>query len=516
MLRNIQRYSGVFISNPRGALKLIFQVFKATIIETISYKFSLKTARISQGSRELTLLVLHPFILLIYALDKRKILSKQKLLNQIDFTIPSFLSEFNGKELNGLIGRFDKYGKLVKIDEFNKNFIPRSRSDIQLRKVAGKIFIRKIYLGNLRWFRMFNEIRALMLLNKKKILAPILLNFSFSKKYIDFTYSGKSLHNLLIEKGADLNIEERYFKDGLSYFQEHFDEFKEIIANKLIEIHRAGIMLYDINYANITITENSKQAVFIDFESSRIFANQSSSKFLIQRDRDTHKLNILLGTNNFNYDIVKTKLSEIISGNTIYAPYSIGHGLNTRHLFDRNVGFGKFFYSIINEVKHTRAETILSLGSNNSSVELLIARKIRCKIVTVEFNKEFFSQAQFFLKASEWAENKDLQVELLNEDMGEISQLKNEYDLILGLCSLYYLGSDKMINVLRHLKTNSKFLLLQANNAIGIGRSTKEDYETASLDWQILILKSLNYIIIRVNKWKNYSRPTILAQCKVD
>jgi hypothetical protein len=136
--------------------------------------------------------------------------------------------------------------------------------------------------------------------------------------------------------------------------------------------------------------------------------------------------------------------------------------------------------------------------------------------VTVEFNKEFFSQAQFFLKASEWAENKDLQVELLNEDMGEISQLKNEYDLILGLCSLYYLGSDKMINVLRHLKTNSKFLLLQANNAIGIGRSTKEDYETASLEWQILILKSLNYIIIRVNKWKNYSRPTILAQCKVD
>jgi hypothetical protein len=323
------------------------------------------------------------------------------------------------------------------------------------------------------------------------------------------------LHNLLIEKGANLNEEETYFTDGLRYLKDSYPEFKDTIASKLIEIHRAGLMLYDINFANVAIIDKSRDPIFIDFESARLFKKLNSYAFLIQRDRDTLKLNRLIDSKNYTYKSIRLKLNELITSGQVYAPYSIGFGLHTPGLYDRNVGFGKYFYSIESEVKQTHAKSILSMGTNNSCIELMIARKLKCEITSIESDKENVAQAQFFLEASEWAENKDIKLKIILGDMGDPSNLKSNYDLIMALCSLYYLGQEEMIKMLNLIQKTSKFILLQANNAKEIGRENSNEYRIASSSWQIKKLNDLGYQIIRVNEWKNYSRPTILAYCQV-
>ena len=73
-----------------------------------------------------------------------------------------------------------------------------------------------------------------------------------------------------------------------------------------------------------------------------------------------------------------------------------------------------------------------------------------------------------------------------------------------------------MLKTLNSIKKITSFILLQANNATGIGRENLQSYKIASLEWQVKALSGLGFNVVKVKNWKQYSRPTILASSTVE
>ena len=502
--------------NPLGALKLFCMYLFVSFYQPISYNFAICISRSNRLIRELLILLYLPILFIIYGINKNKLLRSQ---GDDSFISQQFYRGKNESQIHGIevfLGEFDKFGKFVDFERIPHEFIARSRSRINLLSIGDAKFIRKTFLGTNGWFRMINEIRAIIFLNKKNVEVPIILDYSLFKKQIEIQYVGQSLHNLLIEKNAQVNQVDTYFTDGIRTLQAHYSQLLGPISYKLKQIHRAGVNLYDINYANILVSDDITKVFFIDFESARIYRKTKSATFLVQRDRDSKKLMNLLGTIELTYDSVKSQLAEVIKSKQLYAPYSIGFGLNTPGLLDRNLGFGKYYYILHSQVKNFLNKSVLSLGTNNCSVELIMSRTKGCKIKCIEINEENVIQAEFFLKASEWADNSKIDLEILVGNIAEKLPLKSRFDLTMALCSIYYLGEKNMLKTLNSIKKITSFILLQANNATGIGRENLQSYKIASLEWQVKALSGLGFNVVKVKNWKQYSRPTILASSTVE
>jgi hypothetical protein len=249
----------------------------------------------------------------------------------------------------------------------------------------------------------------------------------------------------------------------------------------------------------------------VDFESARIYKSRYGVRFLIQRDKDRNKLNQLFMTKLPTHDSIKAELRNLVKLERIYALMSLGHGIYTPGLFDRNLGFGKFHYSIKSLVKQISNGRILSLGSNNSALELMISVKFGSSVTCLELDKGNIGQAIFFHKALEWSTNREIDVNFVNSPMEEFNLAEKNYDLVISLCSIYYLEEPLIEDILSKVSFVTDEVLLQFNISPDIGRTRARDYELASPVHYLELLPRLSYVNLKLHQWKSYSRPIISA-----
>ena len=153
--------------------------------QPISYNFAIRISRFNRLIRELLILLYLPILFIIYGINKNKLLRSQ---GDDSFISQQFYRGKNEFQIHGIevfLGEFDKFGQFVDFERIPHEFIARSRSRINLLSIGDAKFLRKTYLGTNGWFRMINEIRAIIFLNKKNVEVPIILGYSLFKKQIE-------------------------------------------------------------------------------------------------------------------------------------------------------------------------------------------------------------------------------------------------------------------------------------------------------------------------------------------
>jgi len=515
VVRRLTRALFLFINNPISWGRLILAGLIAKVHNPIKYRIAKRISRYERALTEICIFLIHP-VGLIYLSFRFHLSTLNPQTNRDKSSKFRFKKKTKKRFILEAqkIGEINKDGLFIKSkeacnissrDEMAKS-LQRERSKVEYFVFDNSKIVRKEYKGAFPYFRIFNELRI-----QKKLKFKNIVTLSIIKRTIYLRYQGESLHSILTSFGANLKNEELYFLNGITAFQRDLRHLQSPIIKELLKFHHMGVTLYDLNYANILVDDELQKVSFVDFESARIYRHQSGSRFMIQRDRDREKLNRLFGFELPTYRRIKSELQSLLLANEIYAPISLGYGLCTPGIFDRNLGFGKFHYSVDPLIRKMPNNNILSLGTNNSSLEFLIAAKYGSKITCLEISKENIIQAKFFLNALEWSLNKELAVELVNTPIETFDFSQNSFDLVLFLCSIYYLEEPTIRVVLSKVAQNSKNLMIQLNTAGDIGRDSYRDYELAAPEYFLNLLPELDYVKIQLHEWKSYSRPIITS-----
>ncbi|MBI4231773.1 hypothetical protein HY605_00960 [Candidatus Peregrinibacteria bacterium] len=389
--------------------------------------------------------------------------------------------------------------------------------------------IRKEYFGVDAKPRFLDELRALERLRGIARVPEVLeidpYKFSVTQSFI----FGQDLERVLSAFGARLTGEDcrlrfavtvtfqdifaEYLREGAKYSGSLPRQLINDIYSQLQAVHRAGIMLYDLKYGNIIIENKSGKPYLVDFDGAQVFTSLSGRAFLVERDRDVARFNEMFGTSFPTYDILH---SQIVKKNypaamAVYASSYIGHGLRIGDLWDRTSGFGRWEYILKKNLPVKPGDKVLSLGTNNSSVELSLLRGGAASVCALEQNADYIAQGEFLRAAFEWADNRRYNLKYINANMLKALDETGTFDSVMALCSLYYLSETDMLRLAQHLSVNTKSFILQCNVQQGIAREDADQYRRASLDFAVNLLRKVGFSELKVISPEGYSRPLVFG-----
>lgn len=434
-----------------------------------------------------------------------------------------------------ILGEFDHYGRLISEYGPIKGIACISKEDEDLRRRA-KVFlilssrgigVRKVYFGAEAKRRFLREFLSLELLRKSDVRVPEVWRVDTDSLELVMTFIGMDLEQYLTSLGAQLRTSEildrlplnatnsaivdEYFQEGNRYIKKLSPEFVKSIYKEICGAHQCGVSIYDIKYGNIAIEYKTGVPYLIDFDAAHFFKNKKSSVAVIERDRDIEKFNNVFGENCLTHDRLKIILSKqtFPAANKTYSSTYIGYGLRLGHLWDRSIGFGRWHFILAKILSNLNGMKVLSLGSNNASIELLMLRAGASEVVAFEQDDDFIEQGKFLLEAVEWADNKKYNLKYVRADMTTAVTIEKKFDLAMALCSLYYLTEKEMRLVANKLKNLTPRFILQCNIQKNIGREESDQYRRASLEFAKDLLEGAGYTISSIRAPYGYSRPLV-------
>lgn len=437
-----------------------------------------------------------------------------------------------------ILGEFDHYGLLV--SSFGpitgmpcisaKQRDPRRRAHIWLVMIPRGIGVRKQFFGAQAKQRFLRELWALELLRGTAARVPEIMAIDVNALTLTTTFIGVDLEQVLTTKGARLTgaeIRERlgknptfldifneYISEGARFMAEFPPAFVESIHQQIRIAHQHGVRLYDIKYGNVAVHYKTGRAYLIDFDAAVLCKKPRSRAFLIERDRDIEKFNIAFGTRYLTHNRIRNTLRErsFPAADKLYASTYIGHGLHIGPLWDRTTGFGRWHFILKHKLRLPKGARVISLGSNNASIELHLLREGAEEIIAYERDENYAAQGRFLAAACEWAENRDYRLQYVLADMQEAVRAEGKFDCALALCSLYYLPEEDMHRVARALAMLSPRFLLQCNVREEIGREEPDQYRRASVEFAVDLLREAGFTSITVTAPKGYSRPLVQGE----
>jgi O-antigen/teichoic acid export membrane protein/tRNA A-37 threonylcarbamoyl transferase component Bud32 len=461
-------------------------------------------------------------------------------LNELCFTKDA-INEIQSAGREGdevILGEFDHYGRLLSaFGPINgmpciakEQVEPRRRAHIWLVMTPRGIGVRKMFFGAQAKRRFLRELWALEMLRETAARVPEIMAIDINALMLTTTFIGVDLEQVLTNKGARLTgaaIRERLGKNpnALDIFNEYINEgekfitelplsFVESIHHQIRIAHQHGVRLYDIKYGNVAVHHKTGLAYLIDFDAAVISKKPRSRAFLVERDRDTEKFNATFGTNYLTYNRIRNSLREgsFPAADQLYASTYIGHGLYIGPLWDRTTGFGRWHFILKKKLRGLKGARVLSLGSNNASIELLLLRGGAAEVLAYERDENYAAQGRFLAAACEWADNQEYRLQYVLADMQEAVWAEGKFDCVLALCSLYYLPEEEMHRVARAVEKLSPRFFLQCNVREEIGREEPDQYRRASVEFAVDLLRNVGFASIAVTAPKGYSRPLVQGE----
>ena len=266
----------------------------------------------------------------------------------------------------------------------------------------------------------------------------------------------------------------------------------------LKSVHRGGVTVRGLSYSNIVISE---AGIFRSSTStlprSTVDPDLSlaSSTVTVTSSHSTLRSVAPRGLDDASRQRLRTDATS--SGNHTLLPISVV-ALRLVALANPSSGFGKWHF-ILRGVLRRRIQgaSVLSVGTNNSAIELELLRNGADRAVCYELDPQFAAQARFLRDAFEWADNTIYDLEVRNASMERVSEEHGRFDLALALCSLYYLPADRMVAVATHLGLLARSVVLQCNISQGIGRDDNDQYRRASVEFATDLLAEIGFASIR-------------------
>jgi len=410
-------------------------------------------------------------------------------------------------------------------------FIPRLRSCLNLVTVDRKVGVKKDYKG--RVISFIREIEALHALRKAGCNVPSILDVDFENCSLTISYiPGTVLREQLALRGAtlrDRDVDEnphfiplspearalKKIKEGKRYLREVVSQdFIEKLFDQVVKIHSAGFIIRDIKYGNVIVEKKTGNPYLIDFESSTNFTGKAYSAFRQLRDYDIEKFNIHFGTDKPTYQGLRRKMvnQEFISPEKWYSPWYIGSGLRVGALWDPESGWGRWHYILKDNLPNLMGKRVLDLGANNGFNSLQILRSGAREVIGFEIDPNYIQQGQFLKSAMEWSDNRKYDFRYIQSSMVELKSMDlGHFDLVMALCSLYYLDDDEISGLIRHVSTTTDCFIVQCNSKYDIGRDFSHTYEKASVEFMKRALEENGFPDVRLVAPRHYSRPLLIG-----
>jgi tRNA A-37 threonylcarbamoyl transferase component Bud32 len=415
------------------------------------------------------------------------------------------------------------YGSIKDAPTISQNkFLPRKKTSLYVVLHNGIVGIKKNYRGNKLGF--VAELNALYKLGKAGCCVPSIIDINFEELTLTVSYIlGKVLREELVKKGArirDKDTNNQKINEyaniikGRKVLYDVIDRnFAERIYDEIIKIHRARFIWKDIKYGNIIIDYKTGKPFLIDFEHAQDYEEIREALFRILRDGDIEKFNLHFDYEKPTYKIVRltVKKKQYPYPAAWYAPIYFGDGLRIGSLWNPDLGYGRWHFL----VKHhlPSAKRILDLGANNGFNAIQVLRNGAVEAIGIELNKESIAQGKFVQEIYEWIDNKRYDFKYIHSDMKDIVNKDiGKFDMVMAMCSIYYLKEADIESVIRHISTISDIFVLQANTDRHIKRQNSATFKKASLEYLTRKLKTNGFSDTEVIAPKGYTRPLIIGR----
>ena len=403
---------------------------------------------------------------------------------------------------------------------------------LNLVAVDRKVGIKKKY--NTCAYSFVREIEALYVLRKAGCNVPSILDVDFENCSLTVSWiPGAVLREQLPLNGAILRDREvdgdprfnqvspeirplkktderkRYFRNVVS------QDFIEKIFGQVEKIHSAGFLMNDLGFGNVIVGKKTGNPYFIDFESSDKFKGMGRRAFRHLRDNDIGKFNMYFGTDKPTYRGLRGKIAnrEPDSPETLYDPLYISSGLRIGALWDISAGWGRWHFILKNNLPNLRGKRVLDLGANNGVNSLQILKSGAREVIGIEIDPVFIQQGQFLKSAMEWSDNQKYDFRYIHSSMAELQSMDlGHFDLVMALCSLYYLEDHEIPELIRYISTITDYFMVQCNTERDIGRKNPHTYEKASVEYCKRALEENGFSDVKLVAPKYYSRPLLIGR----
>lgn len=435
-----------------------------------------------------------------------------------------------------LLSRFGPIRNVTCISE--KEFLARGRFSLQVVAIiGGYVGVKKHYRGNKASF--VNELKALHYLVLAGCNVPSIMEVDFDNLTLTFSYVlGIVLRERIAQRGAIIrdrdvfkhpdfvNLDQRELwikkiQKSKSVLYDVIDaQFVEDLFNEVKNIHAEGFILHDLKYGNINIEEKSGKPYLIDFESSRHYPNLERHFFRILRDQDIESFNLHFDKENLTFERMKETIAEKEAqyqqqGAEFYAPVYFGSGLRMGKIWSVDAGYGRWHYLLKHNLPSLSGKRILDLGANNASMAMQMLRSGAREVIGIELASENIVQGNFVKAGFEWADNRQYNFRYVHANMQELPAMNlGKFDMVLALCSIYYLDDEAIVNLVQYISTITDILVLQCNIETEIGRSNPRTYEKSSIAYALKIFNNNGFPIVEVVTPYKYTRPLVLGRKK--
>ncbi len=425
------------------------------------------------------------------------------------------------------------FGPIDEIPCINeKNFIPRIRFSLDLVVIDGVIGVKKNYRGNAISF--LTELETLYALSKAGCNVPTILDADFENYSLTVSFiPGTVLREQLASQGAilrdrDVSVNPKFTQlspksrrlkridEGKRYLHSVVDSsFIEKLYDQILKIHSANIFINDIKYGNVIIERKTGNPYLIDFESAVDLTGLGHKTIRAVIDYDIENFNLHFGTNKPTYKSLKRKIEnrEFPFPDKWYAPSYFGAGLRVGALWNPEVGWGRWEYILKDNLPNVTGYRVLDLGANNGFNSLQLLRNGAREAIAFEINPAAIEQGMFLKSVMEWSDNQKFNFRYIQSSMADLVSMDlGTFDLIIALCSIYYLEDDEITKLIRHISSITNCFIVQCNIAEDMGRENLQTYEKASVQYLKSALENNGFAQVKVIAPKGYSRPLLIAQ----
>lgn len=428
---------------------------------------------------------------------------------------------------------YSYFGQINDLPVIDKDvFRPRYRFKLKVVLLNGRVGVKKDYNGNK--FAFVNELRALSLLNKAKCNIPAIMAIDFDDFTITFSYvKGIFLHDAIarleaetIYKDQDDNFNlirlisgqrrSRDIQPGKCDLDGILnDDQVNLLYDELQKIHRARIVLKDIKYGNIVVEGKSSRPYIVDFDFTRYYPSTPKSIFAFLKDRDIERFNKLFSTEYLTFKTIKAKTksvdSDFIKG--WYAPAYFGAGARIGRLWDCNVGYGRWNYLLSKHLPSLSGKRVMDLGANNAFNSLQMLRAGASQAMAVELETDNIERGMFAKAAFEWSDSKHYDLQYIHANMKDVPSMDiGKCDVVIALCSLYYLNDEQIADVVRYVSTLTDLFFVQCNISPTVLRGDECIRTKSSVQYNLDVLGTNGFSSTKVVAPKGYTRPLIIAQ----
>ena len=414
------------------------------------------------------------------------------------------------------------------------DFLPRTKHSLNLIVTDGVVGVKKNYGNNIISF--LTELEILDTLSKAECNVPSILDVDFDNYSLTLSFiPGRVLREELASKGSilrdrDVNTDPTFNKlspkeirlkridEGKKHLYSVIDNsFMEKLFQQITKIHSSNVFINDIKYGNVIIQRETGEPYLIDFELSEDVKGLGDKTKRTLMDSDIEQFNLHFGTNKLTYKILKKiiKNREYPHPKQWYAPSYFGNGLKIGGLYNPEVGWGRWHYILKENIPDPKGYRVLDLGSNNGFNSLQLLRNGASEAIAFEIESEAIEQGMFLKSAYEWSDKQAYKFSYVNSNMADLVSMDlGVFDLVMAMCSIYYLDDNQIKTLISHISTITNCFLVQCNIAEDIGREDPLTYEKASVEYIKKALEKNGFPKVKIIAPKGYSRPLIIAHRK--